>query len=103
MSISFFLDCAKEPRRRKTIHSSLSEIILITASVKFCHQILECEAGSQALTVKIAFKRKTHCQARLSRLPEFGTETPTSSAISLKIFFKDGGKTTQSGTEKASQ
>ena len=78
------------------IHSELPEIAFITISVKFSQPILACDAGIQALTVKIAFSSKTHSLHHFSRFPLFGISTQTSSCNSLKIFFKLGGRGTQS-------
>ena len=100
LSIRFFLLCANAPHKRNTTCSFFSEIICITASVKYCHQISWCDAGFPALTVKKAFKSNTHCSAHGVKLPIFGMAQPTSLCNSLKIFCKLGGCLTPSGTEK---
>jgi hypothetical protein len=86
----------------KIIHTELSEIHFITLSVKVSQPILACDAGIQALTVKIAFSSKTHSLHHFSRFPLFGISHQISSCNSLNIFFKLGGGGTKSCTEKLS-
>ncbi len=100
VSISSFFFWANAHRNRNMIHCFLSEIVLITASVKICHQISLWEFGVSFMTVRLAFNRNTHCSARLVRFQLTGGWIPKSSWSSLKIFFNEGGCLTPSCTEK---
>jgi hypothetical protein len=83
-------------------------MVSIILSLNFCHQILLWLAGIHASTVNIAFKSKTHCDARdvKSQLIQFFIiidSFQVSDFISLNIFFKLGGGLIQDLTEKQSQ
>jgi len=100
VSISSFFFWANAHRNKNIIPSFLSEIVLITASVKSCHPISLWEFGSSFLTVRLAFKRNTHCSARLVKFQLTGGVIQQSVWSSLKIFLSDSGCLTPSCTEK---
>jgi len=68
--IKDFFHFAKFPQSKKITHFFSSEIFLITASVKSPQPIFEWDAGFHFSTVKIAFKRKTHCFAHFSKFQD---------------------------------
>ena len=82
--------------------SFCSEIDFMTASVNSSQPLCWCEPAWLARTVRVAFSRSTPCLAQLSRLPVLGMGIFKSSAISLKIFCRDGGRGTSLFTEKHS-
>ena len=72
VSKSTCLSCANLPHNKKIIPFLCSDILRITASVKFIQPHLAWLAGSLALTVSTAFKSSTPCSAHWVRLPVLG-------------------------------
>lgn len=72
----------------------------MAASVKVSQPFCWCDPAVLARTVKVALSRRMPCLDQLSRLPVVGGLTLRSVAISLYIFWSDGGSATPSLTEK---
>ena len=91
LSIRVSFCWAKAPRKMKTRPVFWSESFFITSSVKWCRPMFLCELGASLRTVSPAFRRRTPCFARCSRLPLAGGSIFKSDFNSLKIFLKEGG------------
>ena len=98
VSMSFFLEIAKFPHNINTRFLRCSDKSDITRSVNISHHFQLWDAGSPTLTVRTAFKRRTHSDAQSERSVDVRC-IPRSVSSSLNIFLRLGCGLDPFGTE----